>query len=1099
MKLAYLRTLCLCVFYMHCVPVLAQDNSYIKNKIKLPPSPNAAALGKYGEIPVSKFTGMANIGVPLLDLKSGEIPISINLSYHNSGFKIDDRASWTGAGWTLNAGGVITRVIQGQPDEAAFGYNNVMGIGGTIDAPDPITDIVNFTPLRVNLTFEEKKLLATGVWDGIQDIFYFNFMGRSGKLLITKRGIYTVPYQALKVEKTTDNWVITDEAGIKYVFGVSGDRNGIEITEYDDSDAIPETPLRPPTKTAWYLVDIVSPKGDLVTLEYESETVSVRGQDSQTRFYYTGPISTQALEETKACKPLTSPQDSYATILYISSKRLSKIKFSEGEINFVADTLRNDVFSGNLVSRLDHVLLKDSQGEIIKKFNFGYSYFGRSNINTSSEIFNRLILNSVTEESTNGDLNKPYQFVYNNGTFPSSKTYSIDHWGYYNGKPNGTSLVPWKLGSLYDQHFQTSFSIREPDSVYSAIGLLTKMIYPSGGSSEFKYEVHDYSYINGLRIPLEYKSIPGYVSANVNNPAIGNNIVKEQVMPFTIQTAQKVQVNYRLQRSTFNGLGENFVSLYKNGESAPIFTNSGEDTGQQQAYLDLTAGNYTILAHIEDKGYNADINVSYVSHDYNVIIKNKHASGFRIKQVINAYAKDNFVKDTISYIYRLEEDGGRSSGILNASPSYEYNTTIVGEFFQLEPVRFPHECECRMIARTSNSIAPLGASDGGVVTYSQVKILRNGGANGSSRSWFTSALDFPDQVFNLPPFAPTQSFSFKRGLLKKEIDFDSNGRNVQKTLNEYEYNSSLSSPNLFATGNLVFSFDIYFRQRMSRPATFLSILYTNRSEWHYLKKSTKINYTYGVTGAADSLSTSTEYIYNNPSHIQLSGTKTVNSKGQILSTVNRYPQEMVVSGKTMPYQEMVDKHMFTAIEQEQQLNSVKLNKHMTTYKLGGTLAPNLILRDSVNTQFKNETLESRLRYLQYDDEGNPLSVVQEKGIKMCYVWAYGKSVPIAEISNADYATVASVLGGSSAINKFCSILLPTDAQVNNFLAPLRTSSSLKDALITAITFKPLVGVTSQTDSKGMTTYYKYDNFQRLKHIKDQNGNIVKSYDYQYRR
>jgi YD repeat-containing protein len=64
------------------------------------------------------------------------------------------------------------------------------------------------------------------------------------------------------------------------------------------------------------------------------------------------------------------------------------------------------------------------------------------------------------------------------------------------------------------------------------------------------------------------------------------------------------------------------------------------------------------------------------------------------------------------------------------------------------------------------------------------------------------------------------------------------------------------------------------------------------------------------------------------------------------------------------------------------------------------------------------------------------------------------------------------------------------------MAPLK--ASLPNAFITSYTYKPLVGMTSQTDAKGMTTYYEYDAFQRLKAVKDQNGNILKQTDYHYK-
>lgn len=51
------------------------------------------------------------------------------------------------------------------------------------------------------------------------------------------------------------------------------------------------------------------------------------------------------------------------------------------------------------------------------------------------------------------------------------------------------------------------------------------------------------------------------------------------------------------------------------------------------------------------------------------------------------------------------------------------------------------------------------------------------------------------------------------------------------------------------------------------------------------------------------------------------------------------------------------------------------------------------------------------------------------------------------------------------------------------------------AQMTTYTYEPLVGVTGSIDHKGVASYYLYDDSQRLRHIKDQQGNIVKSYKY----
>src|ERR1700722_12616602 len=80
-------------------------------------SPNAAALGKFGDIPVGYHTGVPQIGIPFYTVQAGPLKLPISLDYHASGIKCMEPASWVGTGWALNAGGVITRTVQGQPDE----------------------------------------------------------------------------------------------------------------------------------------------------------------------------------------------------------------------------------------------------------------------------------------------------------------------------------------------------------------------------------------------------------------------------------------------------------------------------------------------------------------------------------------------------------------------------------------------------------------------------------------------------------------------------------------------------------------------------------------------------------------------------------------------------------------------------------------------------------------------------------------------------------------------------------------------------------------------------------------------------------------------
>src|SRR5580704_13048407 len=88
----------------------------------LPPSPNAAALMKFTDVPVSPYTGTADVTVPIYTIQAKGITVPVSVSYHTGGIKMKEEASWVGLGWALNAGGAISRTIMGHDDFAAIPY-----------------------------------------------------------------------------------------------------------------------------------------------------------------------------------------------------------------------------------------------------------------------------------------------------------------------------------------------------------------------------------------------------------------------------------------------------------------------------------------------------------------------------------------------------------------------------------------------------------------------------------------------------------------------------------------------------------------------------------------------------------------------------------------------------------------------------------------------------------------------------------------------------------------------------------------------------------------------------------------------------------------
>ena len=95
--------------------LLAQEEPPLPQII--PPSPNAAELGKYASIPVSTYTGVPQISIPLHEVNEREVNLPISLSYHASGIKVNEYSTYVGMNWSLQAGGVITQSVQGLKDD----------------------------------------------------------------------------------------------------------------------------------------------------------------------------------------------------------------------------------------------------------------------------------------------------------------------------------------------------------------------------------------------------------------------------------------------------------------------------------------------------------------------------------------------------------------------------------------------------------------------------------------------------------------------------------------------------------------------------------------------------------------------------------------------------------------------------------------------------------------------------------------------------------------------------------------------------------------------------------------------------------------------
>ena len=90
----------------------------------IPQAPEAQAMTRAIDIPVGHYTGIPEISIPVYEINIGGFKMPVSISYHGGGISSDQEASAIGLGWTLNAGGMVTRTIRCTDDFREYSSDN---------------------------------------------------------------------------------------------------------------------------------------------------------------------------------------------------------------------------------------------------------------------------------------------------------------------------------------------------------------------------------------------------------------------------------------------------------------------------------------------------------------------------------------------------------------------------------------------------------------------------------------------------------------------------------------------------------------------------------------------------------------------------------------------------------------------------------------------------------------------------------------------------------------------------------------------------------------------------------------------------------------
>jgi RHS repeat-associated protein len=577
------------------------------------PSPTAASLGKFGDVPVSLYTGVPDISIPLFVAKGRTLELPIVLKYHAGGIRVEEIGGWAGIGWTLEAGGAITRTVRGLSDERGAGYWNTGHVfySGTnwSDPPESLLDDIR------------NRLV-----DGEPDQFFFNFAGRSGQFVMgptsaspSVKEIRPIPYQKIRIEADDPGgpFVITTEDGTRYTFNAGESTADWHLASSEEDP--PDHGIAYPT--SWQLTEIRSPGGDVITLHYTQYTA--RHRLGKYWEVFSSVLGTCSLADYWI-----------QTEIEVEAQRLDSIKTAAHTVKFViADTLRQDAVSPTGTRqepRLAKIVVTTPGGAVLRQFRLDHDYST-----------GRLTLKNVFEE--NGASLPPYSFTYNGPGLPGYASFAQDHWGYYNGKSNSNPVPPT--------------ADRNPDSTFMRAASLARITYPTGGYNEFFYEGNDYGGI-GLsdNEPLG-QGPPQSKSLYWEWPM--STVTKN----FNIGGSSPVQVTIQIwfsDPSCEPGADDGCPITQIDGVG--VFETMGTH------YRTLSPATYTM--RIEDNAPEGWAIIEVTWPGTVAPVKKKPGGGLRVREIRTV---DGMGNTTLrKYQYTRQSDPARSSGMVQSEPDYEH-------------------------------------------------------------------------------------------------------------------------------------------------------------------------------------------------------------------------------------------------------------------------------------------------------------------------------------------------------------------------------------------------------------------------------------------
>lgn len=312
----------------------------------IPPSPEIGSIANSYNFSSSMFTGAASVNIPIYNLKVGEIELPISFNYSSNGIKVNDIPSRIGLGWSMIAGGSVSKIIHDEDDDDPM----------TIRLVDP-----NFFVESDAIVDYCNQNLMEG-YDSEFDEYSFNAGTISGKFFIDAAGtIRSASKTDNKIERLGSNgFKITTGQGIKYCFSTV-----TEETRDVKTNGVLRTRLK--KTTAWFLTRIESPIDDLIVFKYNAiNTLAFLGSNQSVILKNKAPVYTANQYNCGACVDgaLESPK---INLIQYATNYLTEISCSNGLNVYFNYEARPEPETGNDNRLIALNVFSQSKSGFIKK------------------------------------------------------------------------------------------------------------------------------------------------------------------------------------------------------------------------------------------------------------------------------------------------------------------------------------------------------------------------------------------------------------------------------------------------------------------------------------------------------------------------------------------------------------------------------------------------------------------------------------------------------------------------------------------------------------------------------------------------------------